>query len=79
MMTGDDVRKARATLGMMWGFDRPLHRSELGRALRLTSRDPGEAVETWERKAPTGPASVAIELFLAGAAPPDGLDAIRGK
>jgi hypothetical protein len=70
-MTGADVRAARRTLGEMWGVGRPLHRSELGRALRLEARDPGESVAIWERRGPTGPASVAIEMMLGGAMPPD--------
>jgi hypothetical protein len=78
-VTGAEVREARATLGELWGFGRPLHRAELGRALRLTNRDPGETVATWEgSKGPSGPASVAIALFLAGALPPDGVAAVRG-
>ncbi|MCF1502885.1 hypothetical protein [Afifella sp. H1R] len=76
-MTGDDLRTARATLGAAWGLDRPLHMSELGRALRLQGRDPGETIRDWERRGgPTGPASVAIEMMLGGALPPDPLDTI---
>jgi hypothetical protein len=55
----------------MWGLGRPLHRSELGRALRLDARDPGESVAIWERRGPTGPVAVAISMMLAGAMPPD--------
>src|SRR5690606_12121539 len=48
-MTGDDLRAARATLGEMWGLGRPLHMSELARALRLSGRDPGQTIRDWER------------------------------
>lgn len=77
-MTGDHVRDARGKLGPKWGLTRPLHMSELGRALRLQGRDPGQSVRDWEREktAVSGPASVAIELMLAGAMPPDPLDQI---
>lgn len=72
-MNRDQLIAARAKLGKMAGLDRPLHKSELGRALRLQGRDPGQSVNDWERKgAITGPASVAIEMMLAGAEPPDG-------
>lgn len=70
LMTGDDLRDARAKLGELWGMGRPLRASELGRALRMQGRDPGETIHDWERKdGPTGPASVAIEAMLAGFRP----------
>lgn len=76
-MTGNDLRNARAALGDMWGLERPLHMSELARALRLQGRDPGATIRDWERRGgPTGPASVAIEMMLAGATPPDAIEAI---
>lgn len=79
-MTGDELRDARATLGNLWKLGRPLHRAELGRALRLKGRDPGEMVIQWERgTGPTGPASVAIEMMLAGAEPPDDMSAILSR
>ena len=79
-MTPDQIRIARSVLGSLWGFGRPLHMSELGRALRLKGRDPGEMVKKWEAGAPvSGPASVAIEMWLAGAKPPDGFDQIRSQ
>ncbi|MBN9008720.1 MAG: hypothetical protein J0H63_00845 [Rhizobiales bacterium] len=64
----------------MWGLGRPLRRSELGRVLRLTGRDPGKQVARWEAgDGPTGPASVAIDMMLAGAMPPDPIeDILRG-
>lgn len=77
-MTGNDIRNARGKLGKLWGFGRPLRMSELGRALRMRSRDVGATVRDWERgKATiTGPVSVAIEMMLAGAMPPDPLEKI---
>lgn len=80
-MPPEAVRKLRATLGDRWGFGRPLHASELARALRLRGRDPGQTVLRWEAgKAPvSGPASVAMEMMLAGAMPPDGLTTVKGS
>lgn len=76
-MNADELRASRERLGIMWGLGRPLHMSELARALRLTGRDPGQTIRGWERgDGPTGPASVAIEMMLAGARPPDTLEDI---
>jgi hypothetical protein len=76
-MTGKQLLAARVKLGKMAGLDRQLHKSELGRALRLLGRDPGASINDWERgDGPTGPASVAVEMMLAGASPPDGWEAI---
>jgi hypothetical protein len=74
-MTGEQLHEARRTLGLLWGLGRPLHASELGRALRLGGRDPGESVRDYERGKTkiSGPMSVAVEMMLAGALPPDGL------
>ncbi len=80
MMPGDEVRDARRALGELWGFGRPLHMAELGRALRLGGRDVGATVKEWEdRDTITGPASAALLMMLAGAKPPDGLDAVKGS
>jgi len=74
-MTGDDLHAARATLGELWGKGRPLLMSELGRALRLGGRDPGASIRDYERGKTkiSGPMSVAVELMLEGARPPDGV------
>jgi hypothetical protein len=74
-MTGDELHASRATLGRLWGKDRPLRASELGRALRLGGRDPGASIRDYERgKTPvSGPLSVAVEMMLGGAIPPDGI------
>lgn len=71
-MTPDDLYAARRTLGMMWGLGRPLHASEMGRALRLGGRDPGESIRDYERGKTriSGPVSVAVEMMLAGAKTP---------
>lgn len=73
-MTPEDLTEARRTLGELWGLGRPLTKTELGRALRLGGRDPGESIHDYERGKTriSGPMSVALELMLAGAAPPDG-------
>jgi len=69
------VRAARNVLGTAWGLGRPLHASELARALRLEGRDPGRSVLDWEdgRHAVSGPVSVCIDMWLAGYPPPDGV------
>jgi hypothetical protein len=78
-MTGDDVRKARHTLGQAWGLGRPLHAAELGRVLGLGGRDPGRSVVDYERGATrvSGPMALALELLLAGARPADLEDRLR--
>ncbi len=70
-MTPSQLRDARDTLGRMWGYNRPLHMSEMGRALRLHGRDPGRAIRDYERGTTkiSGPLSLAVELMLAGANP----------
>ena len=74
-MTGDELRDARGALGEAWGKGRPLHASEMGRALRLGGREPGESIRDYERGKTkiSGPMSVAVELMLKGALPPDGI------
>lgn len=74
-MSPEDLHKARQTLGLLWGLGRPLHASELGRALRLGGRDPGESIRDYERGKTkiSGPMSVAVEMMLRGALPPDGI------
>jgi hypothetical protein len=71
-MTGRDVKRARKTLGEMWGLGRPVRASEFGRILRFHGRDPGRTVIDWEnrKQAVSGPASLAIEMMLAGSEPP---------
>lgn len=80
-MTPDQLRDARAKLGKMWGLKRPLHMSEMGRALRLGGRDPGQSIRDYERsKTPiSGPISALVETYLAGAHPVDGLAAITKR
>lgn len=70
-MTPEQFRDARGTLGFMWGLDRPLRMTEMGRALRLTGRDPGNSIRDYERGKTqiSGPISVAVEAMLAGFRP----------
>ena len=74
-MTPERLRFAREHLGPKWGLSRPLHYAELGRALRLGGRDPGRLISGYERGsvAIPGPLSVAVDMMMAGALPPDGL------
>ena len=74
-MTPESLYDARRDLGAMWGLGRPLHASEMGRALRLGGRDPGESIRDYERGKTkiSGPMSVAMEMMLQGHLPPDGV------
>lgn len=75
-MTGDDLRKARATLGRMWGWERPAFASELGRALGNPARDPGQLLRGYEaRRDEPIPWFIAtpVEMMLKGVFPPDGV------
>lgn len=76
-MTGDDLYNARRALGELWGLGRPLHMAEMGRALRLGGKDVGASIRDYERKdTVSGPISVAVDMMLKGAPPPDPLAAI---
>lgn len=77
-MSGHDVRAARGALGELWGLGRPLTMRQMGRALRLTGRNIGASVRDYERGRTevSGPLSALIELYLRGAAPVDGLEAV---
>lgn len=79
-MTGPEMRDARAELGELWGFGRPLHMSEMGRAVGLGGKDPGQSIRDYERGATriSGPLSMLIRLYLKGILPPDGVDGLRG-
>lgn len=70
-MTPEGLRNARAEIGILWGLGRPLKMSELGRALRLSGRDPGATIRDWERghSKISGPVSLAVEAMLAGFIP----------
>ena len=74
-MTGPELQEARGRLGMIWNLGRPVSMTELGRALRLTGRDPGASIRDYERGTTqiSGPLSVAIDMMLNGALPPDGI------
>lgn len=79
MMTPAEFYAARATLGQLWGLGRPLKMSEMGRALGLGGRDPGESIRDYERGKTTisGPVARLVRVYLNGALPPDGLASIR--
>jgi len=70
--TGEELRDARGELGDLWGLGRPVSMTEMGKLLRLKGRDIGSTVRKWEKgTGPTGPATVIIEMLLAGSAHPD--------
>jgi hypothetical protein len=77
-MTGDELNAARGRLGDLWNLGRPVSMAEMGRALRLGGRDPGESIRDYERGTTriSGPMSVAVELMLSGVLPPDGLEKV---
>jgi hypothetical protein len=79
-MTPDQLRDARKALGLAWGFGRPLHMSEMGRACRLSGKDPGQSIRDYEagKTRISGPLSALIELYLRGAMPADGLGGLKG-
>lgn len=78
-MTPTDLQNTRKALGELWGFGRPLHRSELGRACGLGPKDPGQMVRRYEegKASIPMPMSILVRLYLKGIMPPDGLDGIR--
>lgn len=78
-MTPTDLQNARKTLGELWGFGRPLHRSELGRACGLGPLDPGQMIRRYEegKASVPMPMSILVRLYLKGIMPPDGLEGIR--
>jgi len=78
-MTPAELHDARATLGTMWGLGRPLKMSEMGRALGLGGRDPGESIRDYERGKTTisGPVDRLVRVYLRGALPPDGLASLE--
>jgi len=78
-MTPQEIKAARVTLGELWGFGRPLARSELGRACGLGPVDPGQMIRRYETGlAPVpGPIERLILLYLERVMPPDGLAGIK--
>ncbi|MGE5500705.1 MAG: hypothetical protein ACM3W4_02130 [Ignavibacteriales bacterium] len=74
-MSPDDLKRARSALGELWGKDRALTCAELGRALRMGPKDPGQSIRDYEAGKPRipGPVCVAVEMMLRGALPPDGI------
>lgn len=78
LLTAKDLHDARVTLGRRH-YGRMMLPSEMGRALRLAGRDPGEGVRNLEarRGALSGPISQCLEMWLAGATPAEGWTALR--
>lgn len=78
-MTPDQLHEARRELGLKWGFGRPLHCTEMGIALGLSGKDPGQSVRDYERGATriSGPIAILVTLYLKGILPPDGVPARR--
>jgi hypothetical protein len=72
------LRDSLRELGRLWGLRRDVRYSELGRALRLGPEKPESTVMNWahHRTAMPALATVAIDMMLLGALPPDGLHAI---
>lgn len=78
-MTPLQITEARHTLGQMWGLNRSLRKSELGRAVGLAGSDPGQSIRDYEAGV-TPPSKMFVNLvtlYLRGALPPDGLDVIK--
>lgn len=65
-MTGKQLESAMRTLGKMWGLDRPVQMTELGRLLQIENARPNETVAGWLRRGPPGPAATAVEALLSG-------------
>lgn len=78
-MTGDELRKARAELGRLWRLNRPVHASELARAMGWPAdRNAGQVIRRHEQarsKPIPVPIACAVKMMLRGALPPDGLPA----
>lgn len=70
-----DVKEARERIGLLMGLGRPLSYRETARMLRMAPASGGDTVRKWEAEGTiTGPASVALEMVLAGATPPTASD-----
>jgi hypothetical protein len=70
MVTGEELREARAQLGMMWGHGRHLGVNELARALRLGPNGGANILKMERGTMPvSGPISVAVEAMLTGFRP----------
>ncbi|EJF91699.1 hypothetical protein [Bartonella tamiae] len=60
------------------GLNRPLRQSELGRAIRLQGKTPGQSIRLWENGHTkiSGPASACIDMMLNGSKPPEKMEVI---
>jgi len=75
-MTGAELIKARIELGRLWGWDRAVFASELGRAMDNPAKDPGEIIRNAEaRRDEPVPWLLAgqVHMYLRGALPPGGI------
>lgn len=66
-----NLMEVRDTLGHAWGFDRPLTRTELARALNLSEAHGGDYLSRVEKGSANigGATEVAIRMMLDGALP----------
>jgi hypothetical protein len=74
MMTGDDIKAARAQLGAMWkAGGGALTAQELVRALGLSEKHGTDHVYNMEsgKSAVSGTIEMLLRLYLAGSVPPD--------
>jgi hypothetical protein len=74
MMTAAELRASRRKLGEMWGKGRPLRCAELGRALMIKAKDPGETIRRYERGTRIHwSVECAVTMMLRGSLPPGGI------
>jgi hypothetical protein len=74
-MTPDEMKDARAQLGVIWGKKRPISKAAMGRALGLGGSDPGQSIHDYERGTTkiSGPISRLVRIYLRGVLPEDGV------
>ena len=71
-MTPADITEARGRLGAMYGLNRPVSMSELGKILILSNARPNQTVMQWESglREISGPVCFAVTALLDGYRPP---------
>jgi hypothetical protein len=74
-MTPDEMRDARAKLGVIWGKPRPISKRALGRAIGLVGVNPGQSIHDYERGKSkiSGPIARLVRMYLRGVLPEDGV------
>jgi len=75
-MTGAELLKARIALGRMWGWERAVFATELGRALGNPAKDAGEIIRNCEaRRDEDVPWLLAacVQMMQRGTFPPEGV------